>query len=440
MEKRFLRAFMVRNEDGGKPGDPIQFIASTEGIKRDGKELQIDNWNLDNYKRNPVFLWAHDYFGSRLPIGRSETKIENKKLMAEVIFDQTDEFARQVETKYRNKFLNAVSVGWFDVLRCIKCGYRLESWMGWSLKTFRMKCPSCGEELNEENVKLEYDLLDISGVPVPGDPDALMERELRGIQEILMGGKERNGLMSIVGEGREGRPYANEHACRLRDPGDFDKDSFARVEREHEGKKYSVIIGKLKGESTMTDQAYRYPKDTWTVSEARAHCKDHDGKSFEPAKSEETAEAVWNGIASAMLALFRENTAMEEENRKAVYILLERAYGKLGRVAPEYRTQSDLIGLGCEEIEGLFLEGEATLTQALSLEGRGERKGAVLNSRNRGDLEEAVTLIQGVLKRATKEEGDGEGGDDGGEHGVIPMEDALATLRQISNQINQIGG
>lgn len=33
----------------------------------------------------------------------------------------------------------------------------------------------------------------------------------------------------------------------------------------------------------MTDQAYRYPKKTWTESEARAHCKDHSGISFEAA-------------------------------------------------------------------------------------------------------------------------------------------------------------
>jgi len=42
-------------------------------------------------------------------------------------------------------------------------------------------------------------------------------------------------------------------------------------------------MGKLKGEDSMTEQAYRYKKDTWSASDARAHCKDHDG-SFEAAK------------------------------------------------------------------------------------------------------------------------------------------------------------
>lgn len=84
-------------------------------------------------------------------------------------------------------------------------------------------------------------------------------------------------------------PYPNEHACRLRDPGDFQEDSFRRVERDHEGKKYSVIMGRLNGEETLIEQAYRYPKDTWSVDEARSHCKDHDGIEFEPAADSENA-------------------------------------------------------------------------------------------------------------------------------------------------------
>ena len=79
-------------------------------------------------------------------------------------------------------------------------------------------------------------------------------------------------------------PYEKEHACRLRKPGDFQKGSFVRSEREHEGKKYDVIQGRLKGDEALTDQAFRYPKDTWDADEARDHCTDHKGIEFEPAE------------------------------------------------------------------------------------------------------------------------------------------------------------
>lgn len=87
-------------------------------------------------------------------------------------------------------------------------------------------------------------------------------------------------------------PYPKEHACRLRDPKDFQANSFRRTSRDSDGKKYDVIMGRLKGKTTMTEQAYRYPKGTWSEAEARKHCKEHKGQSFEPA-SEGGSRADW---------------------------------------------------------------------------------------------------------------------------------------------------
>jgi ATP-dependent Clp protease, protease subunit len=82
-------------------------------------------------------------------------------------------------------------------------------------------------------------------------------------------------------------PLPNFHTCHIKDTDAFEDDSFRTIKREHEGKEYSVIIGKLKGEDSTTEESYRYNKDTWGESEAKSHCKDHDG-SFEAASGEET--------------------------------------------------------------------------------------------------------------------------------------------------------
>lgn len=144
----YMRAAAVRE---ATTGGPLRFTASTEGVKRDGKNLKVDKWLLDNYRANPVVLWAHDYTGARLPIGRAEVSVENRALMAEVTFDPQDEFAQAVEQKYRSGFLSTVSVGW-------------------------------------DETKDGYDLLDISAVPVPGDPQALLERQA-GAQRALDAGE-----------------------------------------------------------------------------------------------------------------------------------------------------------------------------------------------------------------------------------------------------------
>lgn len=90
----------------------------------------------------------------------------------------------------------------------------------------------------------------------------------------------------------EERPYPNEHSCRLRDPGGFQKDSFRRTSRKHDGKEYHVVMGRLKGKTTMTEQAYRYPKGTWSASEAGSHCRAHDGQFEAASRGAEPAEEL----------------------------------------------------------------------------------------------------------------------------------------------------
>jgi hypothetical protein len=80
------------------------------------------------------------------------------------------------------------------------------------------------------------------------------------------------------------KPYANEHACRLREPSEFIKFRRQNGAREHEGKKYDVIYGQLKGSDKWAEQAIRYPNDAWSVKQASEHCKARDGW-FEAAKS-----------------------------------------------------------------------------------------------------------------------------------------------------------
>lgn len=165
MDKQFLRAFAQRGAAEGKPGDAIRFIASTEGIKRDGMDLRAEDWYLENFQKNPVFLWAHDYFGNRLPLGRVEAHVEGKQLLADVWFDQEDEFARAVEGKYRRGFLHTVSVGWNFI------------------------------EMDQRHV---MDLLDISGVPVPGDPDALVVRQYNALRDIVEDAGEVDGSEEVA--------------------------------------------------------------------------------------------------------------------------------------------------------------------------------------------------------------------------------------------------
>jgi len=67
----------------------------------------------------------------------------------------------------------------------------------------------------------------------------------------------------------------NEIRNRIKDPGDFQPDSFRRIQLQHTGKPVFAIIGRLKGETTTTIQALRFPKDQWSVGDAKAWAAAH---------------------------------------------------------------------------------------------------------------------------------------------------------------------
>jgi len=111
------------------------------------------------------------------------------------------------------------------------------------------------------------------------------------IDHVAVGSWEGKCAYPFCGIGIDGKlkganPYPNEHSCRLKDPETL--DIVGSDERKHNGKTYRVIFGKPKGQpkAGSVEQAYRYPVETWSESEARKHCEAHDG-SFEPATKKE---------------------------------------------------------------------------------------------------------------------------------------------------------
>lgn len=83
-------------------------------------------------------------------------------------------------------------------------------------------------------------------------------------------------------------PYPNEHACRLKDPGQYDRFNRENCGQKHDGKCIDVIYGIKEGKSEI--QALRYPKDSWTAAAAKSHCDSRDG-TFEAASDSRNADA-----------------------------------------------------------------------------------------------------------------------------------------------------
>ena len=63
---------------------------------------------------------------------------------------------------------------------------------------------------------------------------------------------------------------------RLKEPGTFEEGSFRTVDLSKTGKKIVSVMGKLKGETTMTMQNIMFSKEAgWTLADAKAWIADH---------------------------------------------------------------------------------------------------------------------------------------------------------------------
>ena len=143
----------VRKDDG--PGPGLSFVLSTDEVDRHGDVISADGWNLESYRNNPVFLWAHDY--ARPVIGRAlQTWTDGRRLMAQMEFAPTS-FAQEVAALYAAGYQRGVSVGFKPV--------RYEE----------RRHEKTGAVIGIRF--LEQELLEVSAVPVPANRSAL-RREL----------------------------------------------------------------------------------------------------------------------------------------------------------------------------------------------------------------------------------------------------------------------
>jgi len=88
-------------------------IASDETTDRVGDSLKVADWNLKDFKKNPVLQAGHDY-SPQYNIGiATNIRVEGKKLLFEPLFHEFTELARGIKSMYTSQpaMLKAWSVG-----------------------------------------------------------------------------------------------------------------------------------------------------------------------------------------------------------------------------------------------------------------------------------------------------------------------------------------
>lgn len=145
----------------------IEFVSSTEKQDRYGDVIRVGGWKFDNYLKNPIFLWAHR--SGEPPIGKCvNLKIESNPpaLVQKIEFADaaTYPFAETIFSLYKGKFLSAVSVGFQPI--AMQPYVDLEGQM-------------TGYEF------LSQELLELSAVPIPANPEAVARCIQKGLYSAV---------------------------------------------------------------------------------------------------------------------------------------------------------------------------------------------------------------------------------------------------------------
>lgn len=143
MKKRFITASFVAKDT---TANTFTAVASTATVDRHGEIVSPEGWDLENFKKNPVLLWSHDH---TIPAIGKATKVwvegfgNSAKLMFSGIWQTVTDEGKAAAQLVADGILNSFSVGFIP-----------SEMVG--------------------NTYTEQELLEISLVNVPANPDAIM--------------------------------------------------------------------------------------------------------------------------------------------------------------------------------------------------------------------------------------------------------------------------
>src|SRR3990167_7661058 len=224
-----------------------EFTASTADMDRDGEVIDVSGWDLKNFKKNPVIMYAHSY--DTLPIGKAtHIGVKDGKLRNTVEFppEGTYEFADIVERLVNTGYLKTESVGFIP-----------KKWEDGD-----------GGEKTPRRTYTKQELLEISIVPVPSNPNALMN----AVKEGVITTKQFEAIT---------KPEETDEYYRIPVPGEDGKHE------DHKIRTMDVSKDKgIKGLYCIDDKkiiVYMFDKDKWdSMAECQEWMKEHMGKTFEP--------------------------------------------------------------------------------------------------------------------------------------------------------------
>jgi HK97 family phage prohead protease len=139
-DKLFTKAEIERTDKG------LVAVATTAVEDRHGEVVTIEGWDTKNFKKNPILLWAHDHTEPAIGVAKNlrlDGAGKKAKMVFEPVFHDLTDKAKALKSMVEEGIINSFSVGF---------------------RPLEM----------EGNTYTKQELLEISLVNVPANPDARM--------------------------------------------------------------------------------------------------------------------------------------------------------------------------------------------------------------------------------------------------------------------------
>lgn len=166
------------SKDAGTPqasGSKVyRAIASTAALDRDKEVLVPLGVQIENFMKNPVMLHIHQQ--RQVPVGKVTSITVNKDAVEFSFEFAPTETGKEVQSLYDLGFMSAFSVGfypksymWIEDTTPKQMELTLQNGLKWNMDLTQYK-------ETPRAVITDWELLEISPVPVPSNPEALLQR------------------------------------------------------------------------------------------------------------------------------------------------------------------------------------------------------------------------------------------------------------------------
>lgn len=263
----------------------MRFVGSDETVDKQG-DIVKQNFVLENFNKNSVFMFNHDYF--QPPIGvilqvTTEGKEGSKKTLFDAVFADGDvsAFADSIFRLYDNGFMKAVSIGFIP------------------LKVTRVEDEDDRKDLGLGRFGVVFDkseLLELSAVPIGANNNALLNAYKGAFQKglfkteevqsiVILDKRDNSNVIELKEQLKDVWNKIDEeskfkevsqgvlYAIKEIDPPNF-YQLRERVFESSEGKEIKLFMFKEKEESDL--ELIRFTLKGFTLEEAKAWVKENE--------------------------------------------------------------------------------------------------------------------------------------------------------------------